>query len=137
MTEKTRMATGGCMCGAIRYEATGIPEGAGYCHCRSCRRHTGAPVVAFVVFIADQVTWLSGARARYESSPGKFRAFCRDCGTPLTFEATDSGRELIEFHISTLDNPDEFLPNEHTHYSERISWFETVDKLPRYRASIE
>jgi len=125
------------MCGAIRYEATGTPKGAGYCHCKSCRHHTGAPVVAFVVFTADQVEWLFGDRVRYESSRGIFRAFCRDCGTPLTFEANDAGSELIEIHISTLDNPDEFPPNEHTHYGERISWFEVADKLPRYRASLE
>ena len=120
------------MCSTIRYQASGTPEGAGYCHCRSCRHHTGAPVVAFAVFSADQVAWLSGERARYESSPGIFRAFCRDCGTTLTWE----GGGRIEFHISSLDNPDEFPPNEHTHYRERISWFETTDNLPKHRASL-
>ena len=40
--------TSGCMCGAVRYEAVGEPMTVAYCHCASCRRHTGAPVVAFV-----------------------------------------------------------------------------------------
>jgi hypothetical protein len=93
-------------------------------------------VVAFVVFTADQVEWLVGDRSLYESSPGVLRAFCRDCGTPLTWEGNDAGSELVEFHISTLDNPDEFPPNEHTHHDERISWFEVADKLPRHRAML-
>ena len=132
MTEKGRVVSGGCMCGAVRYEATGAPQGSGYCHCRSCRHHTGAPIVAFVVFTADQVEWLSGDRTVFESSPGILRAFCRDCGTSLTYECS----ELVELHISTLDNPDEFPPNEHTHYGERISWFETADKLTRYKGTL-
>ena len=89
-------------------------------------------MVAFVVFTADQVQWTSGSPARYESSPGKFRAFCRDCGTSLTWEGHYDGRDWIEFHISTLDNPDQFPPNEHTHYRERISWLHLTDELPKF-----
>ena len=137
MPKENQNTEGGCLCGAIRYRAIGMPKGAGYCHCQSCRHHTGAPVVAFVVFSAEQVSWLTGDRSRYESSPGKFRAFCRDCGTSLTFEDTYKGNELIEFHISTLDSPNEFPPNEHTHYVGRITWLEVADSLPRYHGSIE
>ena len=132
-----RITEGGCLCGAIRYKASGEPQGSGYCHCKSCRHHTGAPLVAYVVFTTKQVQWLSGDPARYESSAGKFRAFCRDCGTSLTWEGTSKSNKLIEFHISTLDNPDEFPPNEHTHYSERLDWLETTDTLPKFHASIE
>ena len=134
MAEQT--AAGGCLCGAIRYQASGAPEGAGYCHCQSCRRHTGAPIVAFVVFAVEQVAWVSGDRARYESSPGIFRAFCRDCGTPLTWEGRHKGRQWVEFHISTLDTPGAFPPNEHTHYRERIPWLHVTDDLPKYPASM-
>ena len=132
MQEKTN-ATGGCLCGAIRYVAVGEPNGSGYCHCQTCRHHTGAPVVAFVVFSLDQVKWLTGHRSRYESSPDKFRAFCSDCGTSLTFEDDD----LIEFHISTLDKPNDYPPNEHTHNIDKISWIEIADSLPRYQGSIK
>ena len=124
------------MCGTIRYRATGAPDGGGFCHCHSCRHHTGAPLVAFVVFAADQVEWLLGDRARYESSPGVFRAFCRDCGTSLSYEASYQGRDLIELHISTLDNPDAFPPNEHTHYSEKLSWLHVSDDLPKFPGSM-
>ena len=137
MAEQTQTATGGCMCGAIRYKASGAPNGSGYCHCRSCRHHTGAPVVAFVDFTPEQVQWLSGNRERYESSPGVFRAFCRDCGTSLTWEGHHSDSNWVEFHISTLDNPDEFPPNKHTHYGERISWLQLTDDFPEDQAGID
>lgn len=125
------------MCGAVRYRATGAPEGSGYCHCRSCRHHTGAPIAAFVVFASERVEWVSGERTRYQSSPGTFRAFCPDCGTSLTYEGRFKGRELVEFHISTVDAPEAFPPREHTHYKERISWLCVADELPKFPGSME
>ena len=136
MADETQTVSGGCLCGAIRYTATGAPKGAGYCHCRSCRRHTGAPLVAFAVFSADQVDWPSGERARYQSSPGIFRAFCRECGASLSFEGRFGGEDLVELHISTLDDPEAFPPQEHTHYKERISWLHVDDDLPKFPGSM-
>ena len=137
MVSEEGFAEGGCLCGAVRYRTTGAPEGAGYCHCNSCRRHTGAPLVAFAVFAAARVQWLSGERTRYESSPGKFRSFCGQCGTSIGFETRHKGADLVELHVSTLDDPEAFPPNEHTHYKEKIPWLHVLDDLPKYPASIE
>ena len=127
-------ATGGCMCGAVRYEATGKPLDVGYCHCKSCRHHTGAPVVAYVGFKADDVSFSGQERKIYHSSPGVGRAFCGECGTTLTWEGRIQGSDgpVIELHISTLDDPDSFLPQEHTRYEEKIGWFDVADELPRH-----
>ncbi|MEM8646144.1 MAG: GFA family protein [Pseudomonadota bacterium] len=128
--------TGGCMCGAVRFEAYGAVRDVGYCHCESCRRHTGAPLVAYVGVAADQVRFSGAPRARYRSSPAVERAFCPECGTSLTWEGVTqtSGVKVIEFHISTLDHPERFKPEEHTRYDERISWLEVADDLPRHRS---
>lgn len=136
MSDGDETATGGCLCGAVRFRAAGPAKGSGYCHCASCRRHTGAPLVAFAVFTADQVTWEKGARSRYESSPGKFRAFCPDCGSSLTWEGRYNGQEWVEFHISAMDDPNAFPPNEHTHYKERISWLHVDDDLKKFPGSL-
>lgn len=128
--------TGGCMCGAIRYETVGEPMTVAYCHCSSCRRHTGAPVVTWVAYESHQVRWPKGERKIYDSSPGVGRAFCGDCGTPLTWEGKSrrfAGKFITEFHISTLDDPVACVPDLHWFDSERIAWFDTMDDLPRYR----
>ena len=133
MSNDTRM-TGGCLCGAVRYETTGDSFGVIHCHCRSCRKHNGAAVVTLAGFMADQVVWSGDGRKVYASSPGVGRAFCGNCGTPLTWEGVSSsqGGPIFEFHISTFDNPDALAPSSHSFYPERIAWFDTADDLPRY-----
>ncbi len=131
MAEESGPVTGGCMCGAVRYEVVGEPRIVGHCHCHSCRRHTGAPVVTLVAFEADQVKFTKRDRKIYNSSPGVRRGFCDKCGTSLTWEGEYTGHAIIDLHISTLDNPDAFIPTVHWHHSERIDWFDVADNLPR------
>lgn len=140
MVEKTLPVTGGCMCGAVRYEAEGVPLGVAHCHCEDCRSHTGAPVVTYAAFRVDQVRFTMGNRKIYDSSPGVGRAFCGRCGTPLSWEgfSTVFNADIIEFHISTLDIPDDFVPDRHWFHDERIAWFDVADDLPRnHRLGIE
>lgn len=123
------------MCGAIRYELEGDSLWNVYCHCRSCQKHTGAPVAAFVTYLPDQVRWISGDRALYQSSPGRHRAFCRDCGTSLTYETVVNDEPWTVIHIGTLDKPKDFQPVEHVFCADGISWFDVDDDLPRREGS--
>jgi len=132
MSDKYAM-TGGCMCGAVRYEVIGDHHGVTHCHCHSCRKHNGAPVVTLAGYKNDQVRFSGDQRKIYESSPGVGRAFCGYCGTPLTWEgeAGDLGY-FFEFHISTFDEPEKLVPTSHAFEPERIPWFDIADDLPRY-----
>lgn len=130
-----RRTSGGCMCGAVRFEAVGEPIIVTHCHCNSCRRHTGAPLVTLVSFEAGQVRFTSGDRKVYTSSPGVKRAFCGDCGTTLTWESDPRGQSLIEFHIGTLDDPSALPASVHVFHGERLPWFDTADHLPRYETN--
>ena len=125
--------TGGCMCGAVRYETKGQPFSVAHCHCESCRKHTGAPVVTLAGFLKDQVSFNGEERSLYESSPGAIRAYCDRCGTPLTWEG-DGGEigMIVELHLSTFDNPEALVPTAHAFYPERLPWFDIADDLPRY-----
>ena len=137
MTKNINM-TGGCMCGSIRYETMGEPFAINYCHCESCRKHNGAAVVTLAGYQVDQVQFNGNERKKYESSPGAFRAFCDNCGTPLTWEG-DGGDlgQIIELHISTFDEPERMVPTSHAFEPERLSWFDVADDLPRYEGFSE
>jgi len=134
MGKNLGQVSGGCMCGAVRYSAP-EPHSVIYCHCRSCRRHTGAPVASLAGYHRDEIKWSGEIRKIYQSSPDIERGFCGKCGTPLTWEGTveELGGALIEVFISTTDDPDALVPTYHIWHEERIKWFETIDNLPRYR----
>jgi hypothetical protein len=130
--------SGGCLCGAVRYQAIGQPFAVSHCHCQTCRKHNGGPVVTLAGYKADQVTFSGAQRSFYASSPGVARAFCSACGTPLTWEG-DGGElgHILEIHISTFDTPELLIPTAHAFYPERIPWFDISDDLPRYAGFAE
>ena len=138
MTAESETRTGGCLCGAVRYETTGESFQVQHCHCHTCRKHNGGPLVTLAGFTAEQVRFSGAARKIYESSPGVGRAFCGACGTPLTWEG-DGGDlgPIVELHISTFDDPAALVPTVHSFYPERIPWFDVADDLPRYEGFAE
>ncbi|MFP4002876.1 MAG: GFA family protein [Alphaproteobacteria bacterium] len=112
---------GGCMCGAVRFEADGPPKWTGLCHCASCRKHSGAPVAAFAGYEANKVQFISGAPTFYASSPGVRRGFCGRCGATLTFEGAPWPGE-IHLHIGAFDRPADFPPEGEGFPEERLAW---------------
>jgi len=126
------------MCGAVRFETRGEPFSVAHCHCHSCRKHTGAPVVTLAGFLQDQVRFTGAGRSLYESSPGAQRGYCTACGTPLTWEG-DGGElgPIVELHLSGFDAPEELVPTAHAFYPERLPWFDIADDLPRYEGFAE
>jgi hypothetical protein len=121
---------GRCLCGAVRFETHGEPLWVAYCHCESCRRHTGAPVSVYVGFRRSQVEFSPEEPPCFESSPGVRRRFCSRCGTPISYEADDCEGEL-HLHVSGFDHPENFSPERHVFYSERLAWLHLGDDLPR------
>lgn len=80
--------TGGCQCGAIRFACDGCKvSSVSICHCRMCQKAVGNYFAPFVAFEAGGVQWTRGSRKLYRSSNHVSRAFCADCGTPLTYES--------------------------------------------------
>lgn len=137
MSQNETSFAGGCLCGAVRFEARSAPSRVLHCHCESCRRHTGASAATLAVFTQDQVAFSGDDRAVFASAPNVERTFCGTCGSSLTWE-TDFGAEgrLCAIHISAFDDPDALRPTGHSFYAERISWFDIHDALPRYEAFV-
>lgn len=80
--------TGGCQCGAIRFSCDSSKvSSVSICHCRMCQKAVGNYFAPFVAFEAGGTRWTRGSRKLYRSSNHVARAFCPDCGTPLTYEA--------------------------------------------------
>lgn len=133
MTVKiTKSAQGGCLCGAVRYEvgAGDIPE-SGYCHCRTCQKQSGAPVVAWFAVPPERVRKLKGALGAYRASSRATREFCAACGTYLFFREDDPAATL-SVNTATLDDPLLAPPEFHIWRESRVGWFETTDDSPRY-----
>ena len=123
------MPSGHCLCGQLRFVAEGDPKWVVYCHCESCRRHTGSPVACFVNYPLARVQF-TGTRTIYDSSPGVKRSHCATCGTPIAYQ-TASRMGEIDFYLSTFDEPERFEPQAHVYFEERLPWFDTRDDKPR------
>jgi hypothetical protein len=127
---------GGCLCGKVRYRAAGPPRGITICHCVTCRRASGAPLVAWSGFAADRLTFTRGEPAIYRSSPGVERGFCGQCGTQLTYRRQDAA-DTIDVTIASLDDPEAIAPEDHTWVQNRLSWIVLGDRLPTYSANAD
>ena len=125
--------TGGCACGAVRYELRNEPWDAGWCHCRTCQLNSGAPAMVFASVAPDELVFTKGEDKlrSFRSSSFGHRTFCGECGTPFLMKV-DHQPETVDFSVATLDDPDAVPPGFHIFDSSRISWFETADDLPRH-----
>ena len=112
---------GGCLCGAVRFRANGAPRWIGWCHCQSCRRHSGAPVSVFVAFARADVQATGGAMTRFQSSPGTRRGFCATCGSTLTCEG-DARPDELHIHVGAFDDAAGLAPTFHIYAEERLPW---------------
>jgi hypothetical protein len=112
---------GRCLCGDIRFVAQGAPTLTAWCHCASCRRHSGAPVAAFADYRRGQVRFLGAQPVRFQSSSGVWRGFCGRCGSTLSFESDEVADE-ISLHVGAFDHPERFAPVAVSHAGERLPW---------------
>ena len=126
------MVSGGCMCGAVRYEVEGDPVYHALCHCDDCRASSGAPMVAWYAVKADQLDVKSGALSQYEGNPSSQRQFCPTCGTGLFFrnEATLPG--LVDIQSATFDNPAAHTPQIQVQCADRVAWMAQVAEMPEF-----
>ena len=125
---------GGCYCGAVRYELVGVPLASMVCHCQSCRRIAGAPVVAWITVAKDDFRLTRGQVSDLESSIGVKRTFCSSCGTPLTYSSVKYPEE-IDVTTCTLDDPNAYPPAHHSWLSQDLRWVRFGDGLPVYPQS--
>ena len=118
------MIEGGCLCGAVRYRASGAPIVSLICHCATCRRAVGAPLVGWLTVPAAGFAWTRGAPAAYASSPGVERTHCAACGTSLGWAGVPGE---IDVTLASLDDPEAAPPVRETWLAHRLSWTPMTD----------
>lgn len=114
--------TGGCLCGAVRFVAVGLPYRVGICHCLDCRRNTGALFAALAMFPAAAVT-VEGEASEHE---GRF--FCPKCGSSVYARSGDE----TEVDLGTLDEPGRLVPTYECWTVRREAWLPEFEGLKRY-----
>ena len=125
------MPKGGCHCGAVRYEMPAEAIHQALCHCSDCRRHAGAPVVAWGLVPQDRLE-VEGETRIYASSEHGRRHFCDTCGTALFYTNEQIFPGAIDVQICTLDDPDAIPPVVQIQVAERIGWMERAHALPEF-----
>jgi len=119
--------TGGCLCGAVRYEARGAPKRVGLCHCETCRRNTGSAFFAFAVFSAPQVR-RTGELATHRA-PTIARRFCPTCGSLVSLEEE---ADEIDLALGTFDEPHRLMPEYELWVDGRMPWLPSIPGLRRH-----
>ena len=103
--------TGGCHCGAVRYECTSRPLAMLNCHCRDCQQMSGGPYTPVVYVPAKAFRIMKGTLRHYatpsENGGENLRGFCAECGSRLTGAESERG---IGITASSLDDPSWFKP---------------------------
>src|ERR1700732_3918112 len=125
--------TGGCLCGGVRYEVAGAVSNLCFCHCDSCRRATGAPMVPWGTFPRDSFRVTRGELTEYRSSAAVTRGFCARCGTSLTY-SHDAGAAEIDVTLATLDEPAQLAPQMHVWVGDKLPWVTISDGRPQFTA---
>jgi hypothetical protein len=112
MTDDRKTYTGGCLCGAVRYVATGEPAYCGHCYCGDCRKASGSGFVPFMGFAASAVRFSGETRvftSKAASGGNADRNFCPVCGG-LVFGGIVGQVEQHTIYAGTLDDPSRFHP---------------------------
>ncbi len=123
---------GNCLCGRVRFEASGEPLWVAHCHCASCRRNTGSAVATFVGFREKDFRYTQGAPKVYESSPGVKRSFCADCGTPLTYGGARAPGE-VHAYLGVMDDAARYPATVHVFTEEALPWLHIQDQAKRFK----
>lgn len=127
------MIHGGCLCGAVTYEYDGGFGTVTICHCSDCRRAQGSASVIAAPVDAVRLRWTAGQDliTEYESSPGKKRAFCKRCGSPL-YSRRDDFPQTLRLRVGSIAEAAHIRPAAHIFVSELPAWAALEDDLPRY-----
>lgn len=125
--------TGGCNCGAVRYEVTEPPVGATYCHCRRCQRRGGAAASPSALSAPGDFRILQsdGQLKSWAPVGGSEKFFCGDCGAGIY--AHNAALGVIAIRMGTFDHDPGIRPDRRIFVESAAPWEPIPDDgLPRF-----
>ena len=134
MAESAKTLSGGCACGAVRYQVDAEPFMMGCCHCRDCQRQTGSAYFPAVMVPAAALK-VEGTPQSYvakaDNGNAVTRVFCPRCGSTLW--AWSSGMpEGRTLSAASLDDPSRFVPGMHVYTASAQPWDVIAPGIPRF-----
>ena len=133
MDDATRYK-GGCLCGAVRYEATAAPAYAGLCYCADCRKASGSGFIPFMGFAARDIAITGATRpSEVPSFRGGIatRNHCAECGS-IVFGGVIGESDSFTIYAGSLDDPSLFHPRVAIFTRDRPAWAEVRSGLREY-----
>jgi hypothetical protein len=127
------MIKGSCYCGAVKYESRGRVLKFVNCHCPDCRKLSGSAFASVLAVEEGGFKVVSGEDnlVPFQSSPGKFRSFCKTCGSHV-FARAESRPGMVLIRAGTLDDDPGLRPQMHIWVKAKAPWHEICDHIPRY-----
>jgi len=126
--------TGSCLCGRVRYAATGPFPAFRYCHCERCQKFTGSAHSSGLLVLKDHLEWVAGKDETklfvHKEAEDYMRNFCRTCGGPVPKPARDGVHLVIP--TGTLDVDPVKRPQANIFWRLRAPWFVATSELPTF-----
>jgi hypothetical protein len=119
MSDPPPAATGGCLCGAVRYRVEGSLRDIFVCHCSVCRRTHGGPAAYAACGQADLIL-VEQHGLRWHEHEGARRGFCAACGSRLFWARPQ--RPTISIAAGTLDEPTGLRVERHIFVADAADW---------------
>lgn len=130
-----KVVTGGCLCGAVRYDVAPKEDSAYYCHCRDCQIGSSSAFTVAVYSDETDFRLTAGELATYSKTAdsGRIlnRLFCGKCGTPLAWTGEGFPRVVL-VSLSSLDDPEAFQPVHEGWTDRAVSWARIHDSVKSF-----
>jgi hypothetical protein len=131
MSDASPVRSGGCLCGAVRYEVRGPLRPIVMCHCTQCRRMTGHFMAATAARHGDFRLLSRAGLGWYASSEEARRGFCTHCGSTLFWEG--AGRDHVSIAAGSLDDSSGLQIACHIFIADKGGYYEIADAAPQVR----
>jgi hypothetical protein len=125
--------SGGCLCGAVKFEITGHFQHFYLCHCSHCRKDSGSAHAANLFSTTATLQWMSGQEATKQFTlPGTrhSKCFCQHCGSALPNRQMDGA--LLVVPAGCLDSDISIRPDAHLFTASKANWDHTLEEIPAF-----